>query len=142
MLFSTLYSKKSTLSRRFTSTIRSRHLVKIFQNFSRYNIDFKKLENLAKQGVRRYSAEQELLKIDQVDVEALFDYLNPYFRQELDFFESLSVILNKVLLKEAFTDEENFMVSLDRPFSNFNNNFAGDHYFSGPLVVRRRSIQA
>ena len=98
---------------------------------------------MAKQGVRRYSAEQELLKIDQVDVEALFDYLSPYFRQELDFFESLSVILNKVLLKEAFTDEENFMVSLDRPFSNFNNNnFPGDHYFSGPLVVRRRSIQA
>lgn len=58
-----------------------------------------------------------------MDVEALYDYLNPHFRQELDFFESLSLILNKVLLKEPFTDEENFIVSLDHPFSNFNNNF-------------------
>jgi hypothetical protein len=59
-------------------------------------------------------------------VEALYDYLSPHFRQELSFFESLSVILNKVLLREPFTDEEHFMVSLDRPFD-----IATHQYFVG-----------
>lgn len=49
-------------------------------------------------------------------MEAVLDYLSPHFKQEFDFFSKLSIILNKMIIKEPFTDEENFMVSLDHPF--------------------------
>lgn len=44
-------------------------------------------------------------------------YLTPYFKEEYLFFTKLSEILNKLLTKEQFNDEEQYIVSLERPFT-------------------------
>ena len=46
----------------------------------------------------------------------MLEYLTQFFREEQEFFEKLSTILNKVLTREPFNDEEQFIVSLDKPF--------------------------
>ena len=77
-----------------------------------------------------------------MNVESVFEYLNPHFKQELEFFSNLSLILNKLISREPFTDEENFIVSLDQPFQNFTN-FGDSNYFegrNGNNLQRRRSI--
>lgn len=55
-------------------------------------------------------------KKGELHVEALFEGLSPYFREEYEFFNKLSQILNKVLSRDPFNDEESHIVSLDKPF--------------------------
>jgi hypothetical protein len=56
------------------------------------------------------------INVQQVNIEAILKNLTPHFKEEHLFFTKLSTILNKLLGKEPFNDEEHYLVSLEKPF--------------------------
>jgi hypothetical protein len=57
------------------------------------------------------------VNFQQVNFESMYEALSPHFKEEYEFFSKLSVILNKILTQETFTDEEKHIVSLNEPFA-------------------------
>jgi hypothetical protein len=46
----------------------------------------------------------------------MLQYLRPFFAEESEFYFKVRNVVNKIMAKEPFTDEEHYLAQLDEPF--------------------------
>eukprot|EP00347_Sterkiella_histriomuscorum_P009352 403341544 len=90
---------------------------RIYLNYPKFNIDYRKIEALV-------IKDHKIINIDTVEVQLLYQLLNPYFEEEKLFYTSISQIMQKLLTNQALNDQEKHIFSLDQPFCNFDKDIA------------------